>query len=126
VEVEMAVPAPPQERASGKTFIAFDNMVPKVVSFHSAKGLTFDSVLLPCLSKEAFGLFEEGIRTRMLFVGIARAMRWAYLSTVQNRETPELARLHEAETKGHLEVQKGGEAKARPQRPKEEEEYSVL
>jgi hypothetical protein len=34
--------------------------------------------------------------------------------------------LHEAEVKGHLEIQKGGEMKARPQRPKEEEEYSVL
>lgn len=50
----------------------FDNLTPKIASYHSAKGLTFDCVLLPRLCESAFPRFRGDARRRLLFVGIAR------------------------------------------------------
>jgi superfamily I DNA/RNA helicase len=58
---------------------ASDN--PKVLTYHSAKGLTFDSVLLPRLVRSSFASVKEPRMERMLFVAISRATRWVYLST---------------------------------------------
>lgn len=53
---------------------------PKVMTYYSVKGLTFDSVFMPYLSPQRF----ENIPTApedLLFVGATRAQNWVYLST---------------------------------------------
>ena len=84
----------------------FNNSLPKIVTYFSAKGLTFDSVLLPRLTESAFSWIEDNdLRSRIFFVGIARATQWAYLSTVEDKEFSEMDIIREAENAGHVTVQ---------------------
>jgi len=46
IEIEKTVP--PRRPGSPVDF-EFGNMIPKIATYHSAKGLTFDSILLPRL-----------------------------------------------------------------------------
>ena len=68
------------------TFSAHDfgSPLPKLMSFPSAKGLTFDSVLMPLFQREKFikGLSED-ILARWIFVGTTRATKWVYYSAVK-------------------------------------------
>ena len=75
--------------------------------FFMAKGLTFDSVLLPRLTAKAYDWTRREQSKRMMFVGIARATQWVYLSTVKGTEFGEMAVLREAAEKGHLAMQDG-------------------
>jgi superfamily I DNA/RNA helicase len=102
VPVEKAVP----HRKSASTIeYDFGNSTPKIATFHSAKGLTFDSVLLPRLTAEAFSsVHTEALRMRMLFVGIARAMQWVYLSTQRDQEMTEWRLLQDAIANRHLTI----------------------
>jgi len=80
----------------------FNNNIPKITTFPLSKGLAFDSVMLPHLTEDSFrGLGEES-RLRMLFVGIMRASRWVYLSTVRGHEFKEFSILRGAEKKSCL------------------------
>ena len=54
----------------------FSTNQPKVLSYSSAKGLTFDSVLLPRLASKSFGRWTETNIRRLLFVAITRATDW--------------------------------------------------
>ncbi|MEK0437865.1 MAG: hypothetical protein RLZZ233_836 [Verrucomicrobiota bacterium] len=58
----------------------FSSGRPAVLTYHSAKGLTFDSVLMPGLTKSAIRARHSSVR-RMLFVAVTRATHWAYLSS---------------------------------------------
>ncbi len=80
----------------------FNDLTPKVLTVHSAKGLSFDSVLIPRLTPRAYGHMQQGART-LLFVGVARALEWVYLSTVQGEELPEIGLLAPALRQGHIE-----------------------
>jgi superfamily I DNA/RNA helicase len=64
--------------------IDFSSARPKLIAYHSAKGLTTDTVLMPSLTAEAFGKYDAALQLRLLYVGITRARRWAYLSTVRD------------------------------------------
>ncbi|MFH1673369.1 MAG: UvrD-helicase domain-containing protein [Pseudomonadota bacterium] len=83
----------------------FGNSIPKIVTYYSAKGLTFDSVLLPRLTESSFSWIGDITRTRLFFVGIARATQWVYLSTVKGKEFSEMKIIHEAEAAGHITLQ---------------------
>ncbi len=83
----------------------FGNLVPKIATFFMAKGLTFDSVLLPRLTEKAYQWTKRQQRGRMLFVGIARATQWVYLSTVGGLGFEEIAVLRDAAAQGHLTIQ---------------------
>lgn len=63
----------------------------KVMPFHSAKGLTFDAVLLPRLSAADFVPRSEASLRRLLFVGVTRATSWVYLGTRESDPLPLLA-----------------------------------
>ena len=80
----------------------FDSLTPIIASYHNAKGLTFDCVLLPKLVENNFQRFTGPGRRRLLLVGITRATQWVYLSTVRGYELKEVALLREAEAKGDL------------------------
>ncbi len=82
-------------------------MLPKIATYFQAKGLTFDCVLLPRLTDRAFWRFTPAWRQRLLFVGIARATQWAYLSSIEGMGMAELSVLYEAEENRHLTVQRG-------------------
>jgi superfamily I DNA/RNA helicase len=79
---------------------------PKVLSYHSAKGLTFDSVLLPSLVQASFANLPEARIERLLFVGASRAATWVYLSSVEATELPTLRRLEALEAEGGLTIQR--------------------
>lgn len=110
VMVEKAV----TKEKAGKVEVtcAFNNLVPKIATFFMAKGLTFDSVLLPRLTANAYDWTRREQLKRMMFVGIARATQWVYLSTVKGTEFDEMAVLTEAAEQGYLTMQKSGQWKS--------------
>jgi hypothetical protein len=63
--------------------------------------------LLPRLTEEAFHRFDGPAQQRLLFVGIARAMGWVYLSTVAGQEMKEIGLLEKAAANNHLLIQRG-------------------
>lgn len=78
----------------------FGSDTPKVITYHSAKGLTFDAVLLPRLTPSSFSVFSPERIERLLFVALTRATRWAYLST--DGKLPHLQRLEPLVNEGRL------------------------
>jgi superfamily I DNA/RNA helicase len=54
---------------------------PKLITYHSAKGLTFDSVLLPRLVPGSFRSKTPDAIQRLIFVAVTRASKWVYMST---------------------------------------------
>ena len=62
----------------------FTSSRPKLMAFHSAKGLTFDSVLLPQLVPKSFSWLPEEKIDTLIFMAITRATRWAYFSTQED------------------------------------------
>jgi len=65
----------------------FSSGRPAVLTYHSAKGLTFDSVLMPGLTKSAIRARHSSVR-RMLFVAVTRATHWVYLSSLEKSINP--------------------------------------
>jgi superfamily I DNA/RNA helicase len=58
----------------------FGELKPMFMTYHSAKGLTVDSVFLPGLSEDSFKNIESpNARETLLFVGITRATHWVWL-----------------------------------------------
>jgi len=127
IEVEKA--AAREKGRKVEVSCSFDNQVPKAATFFQAKGLTFDSVLLPRLTARAYSFYDSDRTKRMMFVGIARATQWAYLSTVKGEEFPEVTTLSEAAEAGHLTIQEGRNWNNRGGRSDEGDgggEFSVL
>jgi superfamily I DNA/RNA helicase len=88
------VEVPPQ-RGSKQALPAHDfaSPNPKLMAFHSAKGLTFDSVFMPRLTDDAFPRTTPERVERLLFVGITRATRWCYFSSIAGRHHPMIDRI---------------------------------
>lgn len=76
-----------------KNGLNFANAIPKLLTIHSAKGLTFDSVLLPRLVPASFSGVLDGWAERLLYVGITRATKWVYLSTTAGKALPALTKI---------------------------------
>jgi superfamily I DNA/RNA helicase len=79
---------PVETRKSG---LDFGNSLPKLLTIHSAKGLTFDTVLMPRLVPLSFTGWSDEWTRRLLYVGMTRAIKWLYLSTVTGQEIPAIA-----------------------------------
>ena len=82
----------------------FGNDLPKITTYLMAKGLTFDSVLMPLLTENAFSKIPPFLRHRHLFVGITRASKWVYMSTVKGQEFGEITKLKSAEIEGKIRI----------------------
>jgi len=80
----------------------FDSLTPTIASYHNAKGLTFDCVLMPKLVENNFQRVEGERRHRLLLVGITRATQWVYLSTVRGWELRDLDLFRQASANGDL------------------------
>lgn len=82
---------PVETRKSG---LDFRSTLPKLLTIHSAKGLTFDTVLLPRLVDGKFPKEFEPWVERLLYVAITRATKWVYFSTVNRQSIPALRRVY--------------------------------
>jgi DNA helicase IV len=80
----------------------FDSLTPIIASYHNAKGLTFDCVLLPKLVENNFLRVTGERRRRLLLVGITRATQWVYLSTVRGWELGDQDVFRQAAANGDL------------------------
>ena len=86
----------------------FRTLKPKLITYYSAKGLTFDTVLMPMLVSDLAWKKMERRATKLLFVGITRATRWVYLSSSNGDQLPALRRLLSLAERGDLAVQRDG------------------
>lgn len=92
----------------------FRTSAPKILTYQSAKGLTFDSVLMPRLANKYFKNIEPERIERLLFVGTTRATSWVYYSTTQYSALPVLDTIAQAERTGDLVVQRAGASPSAP------------
>lgn len=85
--------------------IDFTTSNPKVMTIHSAKGLTFDSVFMPSLLSSNFSKFPEAITRRMLFVGITRAIKWLYMDFNPEKKIEILSVINSLEMRKELTIE---------------------
>ncbi len=115
--LEVEVPAKPGAKKTPKTrkssggnellSIDFTTPLPKLMPYPSAKGLTFDTVLMPRLVAGFFEHLTPDQLERWLFVGITRATRWVYFSTINDNRFMFLERFQELERKKQLVIKMG-------------------
>ncbi len=82
----------------------FRSNLPKITTYSMARGLTFDSVLLPRLTEDSLSGLSTMQQKQLLFMGISRASQWVYLSTVKGKEFLEMAELRSAQSDGQLRI----------------------
>lgn len=77
-------------RKNDKKFfpLDFNSSRPKVLTFHSAKGLTVDTVIMPRLVTNSFPSTDDKALNRLLFIGVSRATKWVFMSTSEKGELP--------------------------------------
>jgi len=85
--IEIEVPEQ-RERKSPLPLHDFNSNRPKLMTYHSAKGLTFDSVFLPRLVEKSFPFASERRLESLLFVALTRASKWAFMSTDYEEPLP--------------------------------------
>jgi superfamily I DNA/RNA helicase len=85
----------------------FSTELPKIITYHSAKGLTFDTVLLPRLASGSFPRMSESRIERLLFVAISRATKWVYMSTSGAADFAPFRRFRQHEQRSWLTIQSG-------------------
>ncbi|MEK7992198.1 MAG: UvrD-helicase domain-containing protein [Planctomycetota bacterium] len=121
-EAGLEVETPSRNQEEGYDF---SSPLPKVMSYHSAKGLTFDSVLLPRLTVDSFERYSADHLLRLLFVGVTRATGWVYLSSTTGNACAPLGRLLSPESRYFLAIQQGS-VQAAPAAQAEHEEEGDL
>ena len=87
--------------------IDFGTTLPKLMAYPSSKGLTFDTVLMPCLDWRLIKNIDSELLERWLFVGITRATHWIYVSTTEGEDAPFLDRFRELERNGQMTIKAG-------------------
>ena len=102
--LDVEVPAQPGKKKASIPTHDFGSPRPKVMAYPSAKGLTFDSVLMPALKQNDLPK-EPGLADRWLFVGITRAMRWVYFSAL-DRQCVSRERFDALEHQGQLSIRR--------------------
>jgi superfamily I DNA/RNA helicase len=85
----------------------FTSSRPKLMAYHSAKGLTFDSVFMPRLVPASFKSVRPERIERLVFVGLTRAAKWAYFSTGLGEPLPLMEKLLPLERTRQLTVRRG-------------------
>jgi len=106
----------PLERGSYKP-LDFSSDRPKVLTYHGAKGLTFDTVILSNLTGRSFPNRNVQSLERLMFVGISRATKWVYMSTYLNTDFPLLHKVLHLEGDKCLTVQKAGDKRKKEDSP---------
>jgi len=87
----------------------FSTPTPKLMTYHQAKGLTFDSVFLPRLNQSSFpGKLGERIG-HLCFVGVSRAVKWVYMSGTNQALIASMRELGQDTSRPFLETQLSSE-----------------
>jgi superfamily I DNA/RNA helicase len=90
--------------------IDFATANPKLMTYHQAKGLSFDSVFLPRLNQSSFpGEMSKRIG-HLCFVGVSRAVKWVYLSGNKQALIVPMQELGQTPERRFLETRISGEA----------------
>ena len=90
--------------------IDFSNPIPKLMTYHQAKGLTFDSVFLPRLNQSSFPGPMQARIGHLCFVGVSRAVKWVYLSGRSQALIAPMQKLGQNTTHRFLETKISSEA----------------
>ena len=85
--------------------IDFTNRVPKLMTYHQAKGLTFDSVFLPRLDTRSFTEAMQPRVRHLMFVGVSRAIKWVFMTGVNGQLITPVLDLGKRDTSAFLETQ---------------------
>lgn len=83
----------------------FARKTAKITTYEMGRGLTFDVVLLPLLTEEAFTGLSGKQRRMHLFSGITRARKWVHLSAVSGLEFDEFKHIKKAAAEGLILLQ---------------------
>ncbi|MFQ3670998.1 MAG: 3'-5' exonuclease [Verrucomicrobiia bacterium] len=129
VGIEIEVPAQFKRKSRFPTH-NFNSNRPKLITYAGAKGLTFDSVLLPRLVPDSFPRMTAERLQRLLFVAITRAAHWVYLSTISRQELPLLQTLQSLVAQRTLTIQTStghtAPSPTRPETPPQSESLDFL
>ncbi|MGD9976015.1 MAG: hypothetical protein AB7S77_23395 [Desulfatirhabdiaceae bacterium] len=82
----------------------FTTDTPKPMPYHSAKVLTFDSIILPRFIKTAFGKMSPARLNHVVFVGITRAKNWVAMISTGDESFEPIARILPGEKSDYLTV----------------------
>jgi superfamily I DNA/RNA helicase len=87
-EAGLEVEVPRQHRETEYFTHDFQTERPKLLTYYGAKGLTFETVIMPRLVPNSFHQVSPVRLAKLLFVGITRATQWVYMSTVEGPMLP--------------------------------------
>lgn len=104
----------------------FNSTKPKILTFHSAKGLTFDSVIIPKLSDNAFPLVLANEINRLVFVGITRAQKWVGLISSLSKPLNIIAGLRNIGTEDFLTIKTSEEKVSSQITQKDQDDNGLL
>lgn len=96
-------------RARAPSAADFNGLTPKILTVFSAKGLNFDTALIPRITRQHYA-HTPTAAAQMLFVACTRALDWVCLSTVQGSEIKELRQLGGLVSTGRL-IEQGASPK---------------
>ncbi len=110
----------------------FQSERPKLMTYYGAKGLTFETVIMPRLVPSSFHQVSPERLEKLFFVGITRATRWVYMSTVEGPTLPVVLELATHERDGTITIQRSADTlpltggPAKPAQPKERQPADAL
>lgn len=114
----------------------FQNERPKLLTYYGAKGLTFETIIMPRLVPNAFRMVQPERLAKLLFVGITRATKWVYMSTVEGPMLPIILQIAGLEKQHIIQVQRSSDelplfskthrSQPNPQMPKEDDLTALL
>ena len=90
--------------------IDFSNLLPKLMTYHQAKGLSFDSVFLPRLNQSSFPGEMSNRIDHLCFVGVSRVVKWVYMSGKKQALIAPMQELGQIAARRFLETQISSEA----------------
>lgn len=90
----------------GREGVDFGDPRPKVLTYHEAKGLTFDSVFLPRLDTRAFTERQLVRMMPLMFVGVSRAVKWVCLSTREDAMIPLIKQISQMQLLDYVDVRR--------------------
>ena len=111
--LEVEVNRPARAKKSDLPAMDFGTPLPKLMSFPSSKGLTFDTILMPRLNRRFFEKTNPGLLERWLFVGITRATRWVYISTTDGEKTLFLERFRDLERRRQMTIKRSADRQSK-------------
>jgi superfamily I DNA/RNA helicase len=87
----------------------FKSERPKLLTYYGAKGLTFETVIMPRLVPNSFLQIHPERLAKLFFVGITRATQWVYMSTVEGPMLPVVLQIVGMERLRTITLQRAGD-----------------